>query len=98
MGCQAGIPLQKLLAVDFIGSKCAISSSNNGNFLNRTSLRQGLTAEQPSSNYKLDEERRHHHGRCSTQCEGTKARFRCSAVAAAKYIHEAAANATQDPT
>src|SRR5437660_11208550 len=98
MGPEAGIALQERPALDFIGSQCAISSSNNGNFLNRTSLRQGVTAEQPSSNYKLDEERRHHHGCYSTQCAGTKARFRCSAVAAAKYIHEAAANATQDQT
>src|SRR5437879_13216520 len=98
MGPEAGIALQELPALDFIGSKCAISSGNNGNFLNRTSLRQGVTAEQPSSNCKLDEERRHYNGRCSSQCEGAKALFRCSAVAAAKYIHEAAANATQDPT
>ena len=98
MGPEAGIPLPKLAAVDFIGSKCAISSSNNGNFLNRASLRQCITAEQPSSNCKLDEERRHCHDRCSSQCEGTKARFRCSDVGAAKYIHEAPADATQDPT
>ena len=98
MGPEAGIPLQKLPAVDFIGSKYAVSSGNNGNFLNRTSLRQGVTAEQPSSNYKLDEERRHYHGRYSSECEGTKARFRYSDIAAAKYIHEAPTNATQDPT
>ena len=98
MGPEAGIPLQELPAVDFTGSKCAISTSNNGDFLNRTSLRQGVIAEQPSSNCKLDEERRDCHARCSTQCEGTKARFRHSDVPAAKYIREAPASATQDPT
>src|SRR5437667_4666793 len=58
MGPEAGIPLPKFAAVDFIGSKCTVSSSNNGDFLNRTSLRQGVTAEQPSSDYNLDEEHR----------------------------------------